>query len=224
MFIRGRGAEERALLFTTRGNILRVDFDGKGDIPPGAGPPGEFPIHGELFKARPEVQCVVHAHPWGALYCGLAGLPLRPVIGAFDPAALAFALEPVPVFERSITLLNATAVAPMLEVMGNAPAVLMRGHGITVVGSSVQEATINAVKLEKMARITWQTSQHGGVRIADISADDQAYFREALQGYRSESVRAAYRRGWEGIWRYYVKLLEQPPARSPSDTPFGSVP
>src|SRR5690348_388088 len=61
MLVRGRGADETALLFTTEDDILRTDMDGKliGAGGEHVGLPQEFPIHGETLKARPEADCVV---------------------------------------------------------------------------------------------------------------------------------------------------------------------
>ena len=60
MLIRCRGQEESGLLFTVPEDIRRVSYDGKGpDLEGKYSPPGELPIHGESFKARPEVGCEV---------------------------------------------------------------------------------------------------------------------------------------------------------------------
>jgi ribulose-5-phosphate 4-epimerase/fuculose-1-phosphate aldolase len=228
MLIRGRPVDESGLLFTRDTDILRMDFDGKSIQSGETVPPGEFPIHGEIYKARPDVQCVVHAHPWGALFCGLADIKLRPIFGAFDPSALRSALEPLPVFNRSISLLSAEAAVPMVQLMGTASACLMRGHGITVVGATVQDATIRAVKLETLARIMWLTSQRG--RIPDISAEDQAYFLEASDSNRSPAALLATMRGREGIWRYYIAQIHSQLSETDAvwsrrefSTTFGSV-
>jgi len=64
MLIRGRGPRETGLLFTKPGDILLADFDGQDqDKKAGLKPPNEACIHGEIYKARPEAACVVHAHP-----------------------------------------------------------------------------------------------------------------------------------------------------------------
>ncbi len=201
MWIRGRGDGESGLLFTTEEYVLRVDFDGRG-VPPDApvGNPQELPIHGEIYKARPEAMCVVHAHPPGALLCGITGVALRPIFLAYDPSATRLALDGVPLFPRSHTLTRPEHVWPMLEVMGDKTYCLMRGHGITVYGRSVEEATVRAIKLEALARINWHAAQRGGA--PDVDPQDVAVFAE---------------RGWPGtrrdnvgpVWNYYVQLLEQ---------------
>lgn len=201
MFIRGRGDGESGLLFTQPEEVVRVDFDGASigdDVP--VGKPQELPIHGEIYKARPEAQCVVHAHPPGALLCGVTGVELRPIFLAYDPSAASLAFDGVPVFPRSMTLTRPEEVWPMLEVMGEKNYCLMRGHGITVYGGSIEEATVRAIKLETLARINWQAARQG--RAPDVAAEDL--------GLHSSRGRPANRRDGVGpVWNYYVQLLAQ---------------
>ncbi len=201
MWIRGRGDGESGLLFTAAEHVLRVDFDGRGapaDAP--VGNPQELPIHGEIYKARPEAGCVVHAHPPGALLCGITGVELRPIFLAYDPSASRLGVDGVPVFPRAHTLTRPEHVWPMLEAMGDKPYCLMRGHGITVYGRTVPEATVRAIKLETLARVNWHAAQRGGA--PDVAAEDLAVFAERA------GARGA-RDPVGPVWNYYVQLLEQ---------------
>jgi ribulose-5-phosphate 4-epimerase/fuculose-1-phosphate aldolase len=199
MVIRCRGDDEYGLPFTGPRAIRRLDFDGQG---PGLGEqhvaPIELPIHGEIYKARPEVSCVVHAHPPAVLLCGIAGVELRPVFGAFDPAAMALALEGIPVYPRSILISRPELGAELVGAMGNKPVCIMRGHGIAVTGRTVEEATLRAIRLENLARVCWQLARHGP--LPDVSAEDVAEF--------GGQAGAVVPRGDEWVWRYYVRLVE----------------
>jgi ribulose-5-phosphate 4-epimerase/fuculose-1-phosphate aldolase len=201
MLIRARGRDETGLLFTSEAEILETDFDGS-DVPAGAalGKPQELPIHGESYKARPDVMSVVHAHPSAILLCGIAGVELRPIFGAFDPSALKLAMDGVPVYPRSITLTRPQLAQDMLACMGGRDVCMLKGHGITVLGSSIEEATIKAIKLETLARVSWQATQ-AGREIPTISEEDQAVYRTPGRGPGPASVLS--------VWRYYVTLLEQ---------------
>ncbi|HLY64016.1 MAG TPA: class II aldolase/adducin family protein [Chloroflexota bacterium] len=201
MFIRGRGHGETGLLFTTEDDILRTDFDGKvlGHGADEVGTPRELPIHGEIYKFRPEAMCVVHAHPPGILMCGLHSLELRPIFGAYDPSAMKIAMEGVPVYPRAITVTSAELAAGLLYAMAGKDVVLMRGHGITAIGRTIEEATVRAIKLESLARITWHAGERGPV--ADISDEDKEYYGQLSAGL--SSARSA-----DPVWRYYVQMLE----------------
>jgi ribulose-5-phosphate 4-epimerase/fuculose-1-phosphate aldolase len=205
MLIRARGRDETGLLFTSEAEILETDFDGS-DVPDraalglGLGMPRELPIHGESYKARSDVACVVHAHPLAILLCGIGGIELRPIFGAFDPAALKLALDGVPTYPRSITLTRPELARDMLACMGERDVCVLKGHGITVLGHSVEEATVKAIKLETLAHISWLASQ-AGRDVSTISAEDQDVYHSPGRG---GGVAASL-----SVWRYYVTLLEQ---------------
>ncbi len=202
MLIRCRGDDEFGVAFTGPSAIRRLDFDGRG---PGLGgdhvPVSELPIHGETYKARPEVGCVIHAHPPGVLLCGIAGLELRPVYGAYDPGGMQLALDGIPVFPRSVLISRPELARPMLEVMGDKPLVVMRGHGVTVTGRSVEEATIRTIHLERLARVCWHLATKGP--LPTISPEDVEDF-----GRRGRTP-AAGSRSEEWVWRSYARLVEE---------------
>ena len=213
MWIRCRGGNERGLMFTGVHNIRRVDFDGKG---PGLGtehfPPHETPLHGEIYRARPDVQAVVHAHPYYALMCGIADLEFLPLFGGYEPAALNIVLKGVPVFPRSITIQNKEIAAEMLKCMGDRDVLLMRGHGITVTGSSVETVLQQAVRFDRLAHITWDAAQ--SVRkVSPIPDEDLAQYTAQRSGRRGSAREG--RTDWSGAegsenwgWNHYVALLE----------------
>jgi 3,4-dihydroxyphthalate decarboxylase len=123
---------------------------------------------------------------------------LRPIFLAYDPSAARFGFDGVPVFPRSMTLTRRDEVWPMLEVMGDKTYCLMRGHGITVYGRSVEEATVRAIKLETLARINWHAAQRGGA--PDVPAADVEVVSARTGRAQRDSVRP--------VWNYYVQLLE----------------
>lgn len=207
MLIRCRGEDEYGLAFTSTGQIRRLDFDGRG---PGLGDehvaPLELPIHGQVYKARADVGAVVHAHPTATLLCGLAGVELRPVFGAYDPYAMEVAAEGVPVFPKPVLIDGPEIAAELLAALGSGNVCLMRGHGITVLGETVERATIRALKLEALARIAWELSRAGHTA-PDIAADEIASFRRGPGGVIPG--------GEQWLWRHYARLADGPPGGSP---------
>ena len=133
MLIRCRSEEDYGVLFTKDSDVRRVDFDGRGpDLEGRYEVPKEIPIHGEILKARPNVGCVIHAHPPAALVCGISELELRPIFGAFNIPAMRMALEGIPVYPRSILVTRQALAHQVMEVMGDKHVCLMKGHGIVV--------------------------------------------------------------------------------------------
>src|SRR5262249_40199199 len=146
-----------------------------------------------------DVGAVVHAHPPAALLCGLAGVPLRPVFGAFDPEALELAAGSVPVFPKAVLIDRAALAAELLQAMGSAPVCLMRGHGITVTGRTVEDATVRAIKLEALARVTWELAAAGRA-VPDLPPDEIVSFTGRSAG---GSVIPG---GVQWLWRHYARL------------------
>lgn len=198
MLIRCRGDKENGVRYTTVDAVRRVDFDGRGrDLGKQYQVPKELPIHGEIFKKRPAVGCVIHVHPPDALVCGIADLEFRPIFGAFNIPAMRMALEGIPVCPRSFLVTRPELAASMIDIMGKRDICLMKGHGITVTGKTVEEATVRALNFNTLARTTLQLAQIGG-KVPDISPEDI----EELPDLGS-----TFNDLW--AWRYYVRKLKQ---------------
>ncbi len=121
-------------------------------------------IHGEIYKARPEVMAIVHDHSPAVIPFSVSDVPLRAV-----SHMAAFVGEGVPVFEirdvdgmTDMLVSNAKRGAALAKVLGEHPAALMRGHGAAIVGASVKEAVGRAYYLDLNARLQEQAMLLGG--------------------------------------------------------------
>lgn len=131
-------------------DIVEVGLDCKPVAPDAPRLNGERYIHCEIYKARKDVQSVIHTHDLAVIPFGLTGIPLRPVVvqAGFLP------LE-TPLFEvreanasekkRGMLVLNADLGDALAKKLGANPVILMRGHGGTVVGGSVREAAVRTI-------------------------------------------------------------------------------
>jgi ribulose-5-phosphate 4-epimerase/fuculose-1-phosphate aldolase len=192
MLIRGRGPYDRGLLFTTQEDIRLVDFGGAGDDPDaGYSMANELPIHGETLPARPQVHAVVHAHPPAVLACGIAGLPLRPIFGAYNIPAMRLAADGIPVYPRSVLIRTPELAREMLNCMGNRPVCVLRGHGVTVTGDTLEQAVVRTLNVNILARVTLAAAQ-AGHPAPDIPAEDIAELPDLGAAFNDLSV-----------WRYH---------------------
>ena len=148
ILIRGRPNVDRGLRFAESSSIMRVGIDDaqpvgdNGDV----NRIGEIYLHTDVYKYRPDVNAVIHAHPPGVLLCTMNQVKLRPIFSGYEPGAMRIALyDEAPVFDRSITLHTAEETSPFLDLMANHNMCLMTGHGIVVTGKSVEEATSRAL-------------------------------------------------------------------------------
>jgi ribulose-5-phosphate 4-epimerase/fuculose-1-phosphate aldolase len=201
VLIKARGPEESGLRFVSARDIITVDFQGKkvaGDD--GLDTPQEVFIHTWLYKTRPDVQCVVHVHPLTVVLFTICGKPLQPLFGAYDPSGLRLLVEGLASYPRSITVSSEKLGEEFAKAMGTKQACLMRGHGITSAGSSVEEATLTAIKLNEIAVVNYQASLLGTPQ--PIPQEDIDVLVGKSTG-RNTSVHGS------SNWRYYCKLLDE---------------
>src|SRR5689334_14533009 len=121
-------------------------------------------IHGEIYKARPDVKSVVHHHSAAVIPFGVTGVPLRPV---YHMAA--FVGKGVPVFEirdaagtTDLLVKTPELGGALARTLGDKPAALMRGHGAVVVGDSLPMAVGRSIYLQMDARLQAQAIALGG--------------------------------------------------------------
>jgi ribulose-5-phosphate 4-epimerase/fuculose-1-phosphate aldolase len=173
LLVRCRGPQERGLLFTDTADVHEVTLEGEGDLPDRVTVPNELPIHAEVLRARPDVQAVVHVHPPAVVAADLAGLPLRPIVGAYNIPAMRMALEGIPVYPRGVLINRPELGRDVAAVLGDKSACVLRGHGIVATGDSVQQAVVRALNLDALARMTL-TAYSFGATPPELPAEDIA--------------------------------------------------
>jgi ribulose-5-phosphate 4-epimerase/fuculose-1-phosphate aldolase len=176
LLVRCRGPQERGLAWTTADDVHLVTLDGEPGAPgelDGWTPPNELPLHTEVLRAHPDVQAVVHAHPPAVVAADLAGLGIRPIVGAFDMPGTKLAAGGVPVYPRGVLVRDRRLAAEMVQAMGDRPVVVLRGHGLTSSGGSVPEAVLRAVSVDQIARLSLTIASAGG-ELRDLPPEDMA--------------------------------------------------
>jgi L-fuculose-phosphate aldolase len=140
----------------TMENILTIDLDGNV-VAGGARRHSEVYIHSEIFKARPDVQSVIHTHPPHAVALSASGRPLKCYS---QPSALFY--DALGVYNDTIALIRSPALGKgVAAALGPHRAVLLKNHGVAVVGASVEEAVINVIMLENAAQVQMLTEATG---------------------------------------------------------------
>lgn len=206
VFIRARGQDELGVRYTTPGEVIEIDLDGRAiGNPPGLVAPSEVFIHTSLYRARPEVNAVVHVHPAKIVLFTICKKPLQPIFGAYDPSGARLALDGIPTYERSITITTPELGADLLRAMGSKRVCLMRGHGITTAHQSVEDAALDAIALNELATMNYEAHLLGGPE--PISDEDQAVFRSGKESRQYSSAGDGRPGGRaKAVWRYYTTL------------------
>jgi ribulose-5-phosphate 4-epimerase/fuculose-1-phosphate aldolase len=124
-------------------------------------------IHGEIYRARPDVMAVVHSHsPSVVPFSVVKGSPLRALChmsGFIGTEAPNFDIRDVAGDHTSLLITNPELGSALAETLGQKAVVLMRGHGSTVVADGIRKVVYRAVYTEVNARTQAEASRLGEV-------------------------------------------------------------
>jgi len=150
----------------------------------------EIFIHAEVYRARPNVGGVVHTHPVAATVFSSLGVPLRPIMHEGPN----FVPPDVPRFTETTDLIVTPALGrAVARTLGDRPALFLVNHGIVTAGASIEEATVNALLLDKIARA--QLMVPGGTPRLWTSDDEALVKRKRI--YSPEALASR--------WSYYQR-------------------
>jgi ribulose-5-phosphate 4-epimerase/fuculose-1-phosphate aldolase len=172
----------------TEERLILMDFDGNY-LGGAETPPNEWPIHACVLKARPDATSVAHTHSiWSTLFSVLP-IPLRPLhhYGKF------LAAGGPPVYQGAGLVRTVERGEALARALGDAPAVLMRAHGDTVVGASIEQVVQRTVRLARLGELLHLALLHGEPRYLTP---------EELESFAADERFPA--RGWE----YFVSRLK----------------
>jgi ribulose-5-phosphate 4-epimerase/fuculose-1-phosphate aldolase len=179
------GASARGTL--TASDIVTVTLDGTL-VEGSARPPLEYHIHSEIYRARPDVDAILHTHPRWSTLLTMTGVEYQPVFGQ---GAL---LGGLPVLDSPLSINNRPMGERLVATLGGGVAVLLKSHGAVITGGNLVECFALAVYLEENAQRQYMALQIG-VPYA-FSAEEQqacrknlwsdALFNKAWEHYRSK--------------------------------------
>jgi L-fuculose-phosphate aldolase len=204
--VKARGPQEAPLSYTTVGDLILVDRDGNMvEGREGLARPAEVFIHTELLRARPELNSVIHIHPPSIVAFTIAEKPILPIVGAYNPAVLRMVDAGIPTYPSSVLINSEERGVELTAAMGTARICLMRAHGITSAGASVEEATLNVIHLNDLAELQFKADLLGGaIPISD--ADRRDILDRLPPDVRAPS---AGTRPPSSEWRYYTQAYGQ---------------
>jgi ribulose-5-phosphate 4-epimerase/fuculose-1-phosphate aldolase len=176
-------------------DILEYGLDGEPIDAKGKTSYKERYIHSEIYRARPDVNAVVHCHAPSLIPFGVTKVALRPMYHQS-----AFLAAGVPVFEireaggmTNMLVETAALGRALAKTLADKPAALMRGHGAVVVADTIPNVVGRSIYLEINARVQAQAIALGGP-ITYIDPE------EAKKYAASDN----YSRAWE-LWKKKAK-------------------
>jgi ribulose-5-phosphate 4-epimerase/fuculose-1-phosphate aldolase len=148
----------------TAEDIMEFDLDGKPIDGRERPIYSERFIHSEVYKARSDVNAVIHSHSPTVIPFSVTQVPLRPVHNTAS-----FLAPEVPVFEMrkaagmtNNLVTDSARGKALVETLGDRPVALLRGHGNVVVGPDLRRTVSRAIYTEVNARMLLQAVMLGG--------------------------------------------------------------
>jgi L-fuculose-phosphate aldolase len=172
-------------------DFVLLDWDGK-QIAGSGGRHSEWPIHSEILRVRPDVEVVVHTHPFHACVFSSSLDPLQPFTVDADY------FESVPRHEDQVALITTKDEGIALaKTLGENFAVFLSNHGVTFCGTSIPHATCVGVFLEKACK----------AQLAAMSAGFSAAMPDtAIRKKRHGQIMTPVH--WEHSWNYFCRKLK----------------
>ncbi len=183
----------------TLDDIIEYNLDSEPCNANGRGSFLERFIHGEIYKARPDINSVAHSHSPSVIPFGLVDSKMQAM---FHNAA--FLAAGVPVFDISkkfgatdMRVSDCPTGVAFAECLADKDIALMRAHGSVACGPTLQLAVFRAVYTEVNSRVQhWTMALSGGGRIASLDEEEGRLADVPNQG--------ACMRAWQ-LWRGQVR-------------------
>jgi ribulose-5-phosphate 4-epimerase/fuculose-1-phosphate aldolase len=192
-------SRSRAPQLVEPGDILEFTLDSKPVTPPTVQLYSERVIHGEIFKARPDVMAVCHHHAPAIMPFCIAGEEIVPVyhLGATMGAKVPFWDSRDDFGDTNLLVVKPEEGASLARTLGSHAMVLMRRHGATVVGASLRQLVFRAIYACRNAE--FQTAAKALKTVSALTAGE-AELAGASNLQPNPTARA---------WEYWVMRLEK---------------
>ncbi len=152
---------------------------------------GETPMHTSIYRARPDVQCILHFHPEELIAVSVVGQGIKVVANC----GVSFR-RGTPIYDSPLLINNEELGEQVAQVLKDHNAFLLRGHGATVVAENLDELLRLGINLVKTARIQIMATNLGNPKVHTqeeaqaISETEDAgrVIRRFLDYYISETI------------------------------------
>lgn len=186
-----------------------IVIDGRGQRIDGPASDGtdlmEWPIHTQIYRARPNITWVLHAHPVDSTLMASLGIDVEPL----TTETRGF-VDRLPVYDNRECLLehNAMIVTPqfgddMARHMGNNRALILKYHGVVVAGETVGEVCMTAHNLEIAARTMLKAASVRPLPILDTDQRQALGTARDRHGARLSAVTRVEQ--WDKLQNYFLE-------------------
>jgi L-fuculose-phosphate aldolase len=208
-FVKGREYEFDALALMEPDDMVMCDTEGfliAGRA--GLTQCSEVKIHACIYKTRPEIQAVVHVHPRYTILMSVLTGSLKPM----RQEGAQLVRHALPIYPHVKTIQSDAEGMELADLLGDSPAILLRGHGAVTTGNSLSAAVMGMAQLEEQAQMNYLAYCAEGKDYTHLSNDlldemlnrtplyEQPHFKDVLKG--RPPVR-------DGIWNYQKRAASR---------------
>jgi L-fuculose-phosphate aldolase len=171
-------------------DLVLIDWDGC-QIAGGGGRHSEWPIHSEVLRLRPDVNVVVHSHPFYGSVFSAANEPLQPYTLDAD-----YFID-LPRYQDDVALITTKRQGEALaRSLGSGFAVLMANHGVTFCGTTIEHAVCIGIFLEKACKA------HIVGRASNVKPSMPS---RSVRELRNRQIMTPSH--WQHSWNYFCRKL-----------------
>ncbi len=181
-------ADGRSLAGTDVDDLVTVDLEGNF-IEGRVEPVDELFGHTEIYKVRPDVHAIIHAHAPMATAFGVAGVNILPV----GNRGAIFAPR-VPILEYDKQIDTPERGRMVVQVIGDGCAVVLKNHGVFVTSDTIENVCITLFSLEETATLHWRAAQLG-----KVDAISNSEVKSVMTGHRYEEF-------FSHVWGHYEAM------------------
>lgn len=192
-------------------DLVLLDLDGQrisGDRPIHH----EMPIHTEIYRSRPDVNCVVHTHPFHAAAFAASTADFKMISQDSVLFANGFGW-----YDSAILVVTPEQGRGVAQALGEHRLVVLRNHGIAAVDDTIESATFLAVSFDRSLQLQAMATSLGPIR--EIVPDEVA----AMNEYFGASYGGRVEVTFEYLLRQADARMGRPAAEPPADWPAGQA-
>lgn len=181
-------------------DLIVIDFNGKVV----AGTAGErsavreWPIHARTYAARPDVRCVLHAHPHASTLMAALAIAVEPL----DQDCAAFAGK-LPVLDNgAVSIATPELGDEVARALGTRGALLLKNHGSVVTGADIASVCVTAYRLEKVAETMLRAASL--TKLPLMSPEKSAAILQAREAVEPGAGSKMNQERWQMLREYFL--------------------
>jgi L-fuculose-phosphate aldolase len=181
-------------------DLILINFSGQRVDGPATEHSGvrEWPIHAQIYAARPDVRCVLHAHPAASTLMAALNIAAEPL----DQECAAF-VNRLPVLDNHAVSISTPALGDeVARALGKAGALLLKNHGSVVAGKDIANVCVTAQRLEKVAETMLRAATLA--KLPAMPPEAQAAVLRARAAAASDLPGGLDQERWQMMQDYYL--------------------